>query len=244
MQHYEVCWTPLLDITQSLRVACSFAYYKNRGKNCYVFVLGLPYITNRISYNSEHEVVNIRLLSICPPEALRPYYQEGYTTGTLDIENEFDSKEILDFNRRLIAKFKLPPISQFENLNFKYIPDDFLFPENDKLREICNPIKEESKRGFQDGSPGDFIKLWREIEDGLFANLRYEETIISFIDALYYYQSNKIIDKDLFNILDEIRKFRNSLITNLSKPNLGLIKKHISQLEIIKPQLIKLKLLT
>ncbi len=53
LQHYEVIPTPLLDVTHSLRVACSFAQLAGTDPTCYVYVLGFPYSTNRISINSE-----------------------------------------------------------------------------------------------------------------------------------------------------------------------------------------------
>ena len=64
LQHYEVCGTPLIDFTHSFRVACSFAQLENESDRAYIYVFGLPYITNRISINSEHDLINIRLLSI------------------------------------------------------------------------------------------------------------------------------------------------------------------------------------
>ena len=103
LQHYEVTGTPLIDVTQSLRVACSFALMNNSENSAFIYVFGLPYYTNRISINSEHDLVNIRLLSITPPSALRPYFQEGYLVGTEDITNEYESKSELDLNQRLIA---------------------------------------------------------------------------------------------------------------------------------------------
>lgn len=113
LQHYEVVPTPLLDLTQSLRVACSFAQLRSTDPTCYVYVLGLPYLTNRISINSEHDIVNVRLLSICPPSALRPYFQEGYLAATADVSTEFDSKTELDFRNRLIATFAIPRAKTF-----------------------------------------------------------------------------------------------------------------------------------
>ena len=62
LQHYEVCQTPLLDFTHSIRVACTFARLKNHREWGYFYVFALPYLTNRISINSEHEIVNVRLL--------------------------------------------------------------------------------------------------------------------------------------------------------------------------------------
>lgn len=73
LQHYEVTDTPLIDITQSLKVACSFAQLDEKSREVFVYVFGLYYI-NRISHNSEQDLVNIRLLSISPPKALRPYF--------------------------------------------------------------------------------------------------------------------------------------------------------------------------
>jgi len=105
LQHYEVCHTPYLDFTHSLRVACSFATMDNTEDFAYIFAFGLPYLTNRISINSEHDLINIRLLSICPPTAFRPYFQEGYLAGTDDITTNYDTKNELDFNNRLLAKF-------------------------------------------------------------------------------------------------------------------------------------------
>jgi hypothetical protein len=57
LQHYEVVPTPLLDLTQSLRVACSFAQIRSTDSPCLVFVIGMPYLANRISINSEHDLV-------------------------------------------------------------------------------------------------------------------------------------------------------------------------------------------
>lgn len=184
LQHYEVCPTPLLDLTQSIRVACSFALRNNSPNDGIVHVLGLPYLTNRILYNSEHDLINIRLLSICPPIALRPYFQEGYLAGTLDIVDDYQDKKVLDFNRRLIAKFQIPNNGKFWDNNFSQLPDEALYPKSDEMEDICSGIKDEAIKGFQTGVIGDFIKLWREYEDGMFSHLRFLEKINSVQDAL------------------------------------------------------------
>ena len=41
LQHYEICDTPLLDVTHSLRIAASFASHGN-SEEVFVFVLGVP----------------------------------------------------------------------------------------------------------------------------------------------------------------------------------------------------------
>ena len=143
LQHYGVCDTPLLDLTQSLRVAATFAQLGNKADRGMVYVFGLPYTTNRITYNSEQDLVIVRLLSICPPEALRPYFQEGYLCGTLDITDTYTNKSELDFKNRLIAKFSIPTAASFWGSGFSRIPKNLLFPENDLIEAICIRIREE-----------------------------------------------------------------------------------------------------
>ena len=143
LQHYGVCDTPLLDLTQSLRVAATFAQLGNQAERSMIYVFGLPYTTNRITYNSEQDLVIIRLLSICPPEALRPYFQEGYLCGTLDITDTYVNKSELDFKNRLIAKFSIPTADSFWGSGFSRIHKNLLFPENDLIEAICARIREE-----------------------------------------------------------------------------------------------------
>ena len=143
IQHYEVYETPLLDVTQSLRVACSFAQAgAEEASEAFVYVLGLPYMPNGISINSEQEIVNIRLLGACPPLALRPYFQEGFLVGTTDITDNYDDKNELDFNRRLVAKFAIPGGESFWNGNQRRIAKDLLFldEKNDAMYKICSSI--------------------------------------------------------------------------------------------------------
>lgn len=113
LQHYEAAFTPFVDVTQSLRVAASFALFNNDGLDAYIYIFALPYYTNRVSRNSEEEIMNIRLLSICPPEAKRPYMQEGFLVGEEDIEVGGNAIESYDLRRRMIAKFEIPNNESF-----------------------------------------------------------------------------------------------------------------------------------
>lgn len=164
LQHYEVCYTPLLDLTQSLRVACSFALKKNPEYG-YIFVFGLPYITNRITNNSEQDIVNIRLINICPPQALRPYFQEGFLVGTPDIMNEYDDRTELDFKRRLIAKFKIPNSKAFWS-DQKSL-EKYLMPKDDQIELLCNEIIETLKQenNIEAMFPGKWLNEY-ELKDG------------------------------------------------------------------------------
>ena len=151
LQHYEVCSTPLLDVTSSLRVACSFAYWSLKPIQPMVYVLGLPQISGSVTASSETGIQIIRLLSICPPTALRPNYQEGYLIGeyptiTLEAKAEYQRAE-LDFARRLICKFRLPPQNKFWSKDFQPIPRAALYPnERDMLYPFTADIHKELEK--------------------------------------------------------------------------------------------------
>lgn len=153
LQHYELCKTPLLDITHSLRVASSFAL-KGTKSYGYVFVLGFPHINGSISYYVEEELLNIKLLSICPPQAQRPYFQEGFLIGTYPLSEE-NKQPKHDIARRLIAKFKIQK-PNFWDQNFHEIPHDALYPEEDCVEDICEDIKQQLLQdSIEHTAPGD-----------------------------------------------------------------------------------------
>lgn len=213
LQHYEVCDTPLLDITHSIPVACSFAQYANKGPNAFVLVFGLPYVTNRISINSEHDLVNVRLLSICPPDALRPYFQEGYLAGTTDITSEYPDKTELDFRNRLVAKFRIPNDDDFWGDGFSRIPQDLLYPENDTVEQLCRSIEVSVREDSLPGQIGSFINAWSELEQLLVSWARsIEERVSSANTALSVLSRADVVDPELMMLLHELRQFRNTLV--------------------------------
>lgn len=238
LQHYEVCGTPLMDFTQSLRVACSFAQMENTNEEAYIYVFGLPYVTNRISTNSEQDLVTVRLLSICPPEALRPYFQEGYLTATEDITNEYESKSELDFKNRLVAKFKIPNTEYFWGEDFKIIPQNALYPDNDKVLEICQEIKNISEKELSPGEIGEFLSNWTQLEELLVGNPKYkEQKIYNVRDAISnLYKEKEITSEDTFS-LDKLRQFRNNVVHNPSKVDTALIHDYIEDIKELKEKL-------
>ena len=138
LQHYSVCGTPLIDLTQSLRVAASFAL--NGAKEYgYVFVFALPHPLGTITYSTEDELLNVRLLSASPASALRPLFQEGFLVGSFPTE-ERRKGSALDLGRRLIGKLKIP-VEGFWDDDFHAIPDQALYPDLDSLLTICDRIK-------------------------------------------------------------------------------------------------------
>jgi len=218
LQHYEVVPTPLLDITQSLRVACSFAQLRSTDPKCYVYVLGLPYLTNRISINSEHDLVNVRLLSISPPLALRPYFQEGYLAGTADVTTDFDSKTELDFRNRLIAKFAIPRAKSFWGDGFDPIPEGALYPDSDQIRVMCSELQGELRTEMQPGRLGEFISEWAALEDRLLdAARRQTERNVSVRAAITALAKRGALQADHAAALDHLRRFRNEVVHKPSR---------------------------
>ena len=69
IQHYKIAETPLLDVTHSLRVACSFASGRGDEKESFLYVLGIPHTRGRNTTFRDHGIKAVRLLSMCPPLA-------------------------------------------------------------------------------------------------------------------------------------------------------------------------------
>jgi len=232
LQHYRVCATPLLDLTHSVHVACSFAQHLSSDSKAYVFVFGLPYITHRITINSEHDISLIRLLSICPPAALRPYFQEGYLSGTEDITNEYESKTELDFKNRLIAKFEISKDDTFWKPGFSAIPKSILFPSNDRVEELSKSIEIIIKNELMPGQIGEFIKLWTKLESDVISNARnIDPDVYTFRTAINQLVKSDIIDPDALMTLEEIRKFRNVVIHEYQKITPEELTKFINKIE-------------
>ncbi len=119
LQHYQVCDTPLLDVTHSLRIAASFASLDAEpyaDHEAFVFVLGIPNLSGAITTSVELGIQIVRLASVCPPQALRPHIQEGYLIGEYPEMGDYEQQSQykpheIDFGRRLVAKFRFDPHS-------------------------------------------------------------------------------------------------------------------------------------
>lgn len=224
LQHYEICETPLLDLTHSLRVACSFALQRNSEEWGYIYVLAMPYVTHRISTNSEQETIVVRLLSISPPQALRPYYQDGYLVGTEFITEDFDDKQELDLVRRLIAKYRIKNTESFWNQETKKITFELLYPNDDiEFLEISRCIKEKLLKIDYDNNEfaeeyGKFMLKWVEIER-ISNNLGVNNLFTDFY-------KKGILDKFTYEKLQRLRTFRNNLVHTPSVVTINDLRKY------------------
>ena len=148
LQHYEVCSTPLLDVTQSLRIAASFASMNPSSNEVFLFALGVPNVSGAITASSEAGLQIVRLASACPPSAIRPHLQEGYLLGEYPEIPNFDQNSFyrpyeIDFGLRLIAKFRFNPETFWSSPNFPQVTHNALYPveSRDKLSRLTQKIK-------------------------------------------------------------------------------------------------------
>lgn len=147
LQHYEVCSTPLLDVTHSLRIAASFATI-GAADSAFIFVLGVPNLSGSVTANAESGVQIVRLSSVCPPQSLRPHLQEGYLLGEYPEMGDYDQKRRykhieIDFGRRLIAKFQFNPKKFWRGSpNFPVVDKGALYPNlHDPLYRVSERVK-------------------------------------------------------------------------------------------------------
>ena len=148
LQHYEVCRTPLLDVTHSLRIAASFASLAAT-KEAFIFVVAVPNLSGAVTASAEAGLQIVRLSSVCPPAAVRPHIPEGYLLGEYPDIPDYGQKSHyghyeIDFGRRLIAKFRFDPAEFWRESNsFPCVADDALYPPpvKDPLCDLAQKIK-------------------------------------------------------------------------------------------------------
>ena len=148
LQHYEVCKTPLLDVTHSLRIAASFASLGDEVDEAFVFAFGIPNISGAVTTSSEARLQIVRLSSACPPIAFRPHIQEGYLLGEYPEISDTRQKALykiyeVDFGRRLIAKFRFSPKDFWRDSDHPRLKRDALYPneEVDEHLKIISSIR-------------------------------------------------------------------------------------------------------
>ncbi|WP_179217810.1 FRG domain-containing protein [Paracoccus seriniphilus] len=145
LQHYEICETPLLDVTYSLRVAASFASLHDDSHG-YVFALGVPNISGTVTTDMEAGLQTVRLSSVCPPQARRPHIQEGYLLGeypdiSVYAEKQNYSSFEVDFGRRLLAKFEFVKKAFWNRNTFPQISQQALYPNReDTFKDVAKQI--------------------------------------------------------------------------------------------------------
>ena len=154
IQHYEMCQTPLLDLTHSLRIAASFASFCQPGaRNCpgYLFVVAVPQISGAVTVDVESGIQLVRLSAVCPSSAMRPHLQEGYLIGEYPDLHQYNQKQLyrieeVDFGHRLIAKFQFDLNAIWSSPGFPAIDPGSLLNEPDLFLKVAHKIREDARR--------------------------------------------------------------------------------------------------
>lgn len=134
LQHYEVCPTPLLDVTPSLQVATSFAV-ESKKDGAILYVLAVPQIAGAVAVAIDAGTQVVRLSHVCPPEALRPHFQEGSLIGnyppidTEDFLHNPSGKLRFNLAGRVLAKFRLYGCISWDQEGFLPLQQDLLRPD-------------------------------------------------------------------------------------------------------------------
>lgn len=154
IQHYDMCPTPLLDLTHSLRIAASFASFgqsSSQNAKAFLFVVAVPQISGAVTVDVENGVQLVRLSAVCPPNAMRPHLQEGYLIGEYPDLYHYDQKalyriEEVDFGHRLVAKFQFDVRPFWSSRFFPIIDPKALLQERDPFFLVANDIRNEARR--------------------------------------------------------------------------------------------------
>jgi hypothetical protein len=77
-QHYELCLTPHLDVTEDFEVAYSFAKHKNINKG-FVFLIRTPRCPHLVNVFFEENLYAINLQKIVIPQSTRPNKQKAWS---------------------------------------------------------------------------------------------------------------------------------------------------------------------
>jgi hypothetical protein len=119
----------------------------------------------------------------------------------------------LDFRNRLVAKFAIPRDKDFWGAGFEQIPQNALFPEGDKVLDLCMRLKSDLKQEFQPGDLGEFVREWADLEGYLLETARHAtEKNVSVREAIQQLSKKGVIPYSLAAQIEAIRHVRNNLI--------------------------------
>lgn len=147
LQHYELCGTlcgtPMLDLTQSLHVASSFALQDPASCEGYLYILGMPYQREMFSVDSQTGITCVSLLGAMPSNALRPYVQSGYLAADNDWwrlyalnDEPVHSTYHVNFANRMIACVRIGGDRFWDETSGGVLNKEALYPTNDAFQDF------------------------------------------------------------------------------------------------------------
>jgi hypothetical protein len=146
LQHYGVCETPLLDVTRSLQVACTFARQGATYGHGFVYVMALPYQHEAIAIDNVQGMTVMSLLGVTPSSARRPLNQDGFLVSTSEwwryaaSESRLDApttNDRPDYFQRVATVFRIPTGDEFyEDSGLSDLQNDWLCPRQDGFADM------------------------------------------------------------------------------------------------------------
>ena len=128
---------------------------------------------------------------------------------------DFDSKSELDFNNRLIAKFRLGPRRQFWRDGFRPYSKAVLYPKNDRIQDLCEDLEADLRTDASAGRVGEFLLQWVSLESRLLEvarSLAPERRTYSMLQALELLQARDTMGPELLEALHNLRRSRNTIV--------------------------------
>ena len=161
IQHYELCDTPLIDVTQSLRVACAFALQGDgqgeaNDRGPIVYDIALPFATGPLTLDDNEALYLMKLDALMPSFALRPFVQEGYLVGDELISRDVDDIARSNLRRRVIASFRLRGRHE-QWLNDIGVNADSLMISDDRISSIISKFKQEIEEPPNDDNDNEAV---------------------------------------------------------------------------------------
>ncbi|MCB9952670.1 MAG: FRG domain-containing protein [Planctomycetaceae bacterium] len=148
LQHYEVCETPLLDVTPSIQTALTFAI--GDGGSGFLYAFAFPQLTGVVSVSVESMTQVIDLCRVCPPNARRPHFQYGMLAGDYpaysSVEETHGRQGMIgnNFACRLISKFSIDATNDWSTEGYTPVSQNVLFPDDvDDWHEATQEVKAE-----------------------------------------------------------------------------------------------------
>ncbi len=150
---------------------------------------------------------------------------------------DFDSKTELDFRNRIIAKFSIPSTKAFWGPGFEQIPESALYPNSDRILDLCSNMQAELREELQPGELGMFIKHWALLEDYLLQEGRREtQRNLSVREAITALAKTGKVDSEQATLLDSLRRFRNGLVHQPSGVDPGALEEWLITVRNLKQQ--------
>ena len=105
-----------------------------------VYMIGMPYSTGPVTFDANSELYLMRLLSLMPPIAERPFFQEGFLVGSEFPRRDLKALHEADLSCRIIAKFELAGDRKQWERDLGKVDRSAIYP-NDRFSSITREIR-------------------------------------------------------------------------------------------------------